>query len=65
MNQGYSKDYWCGIRYINGKQIICLPDGTPIPAQISSTVTDTLNDVAVATVQIHINLKNVKSDSEK
>jgi hypothetical protein len=58
-------DNLCGIRYINGKQMICLPDGTIIPGQISSTVTDDLHGVARATIEIHINLKNVKSDSEK
>ena len=59
------KDNWCGIRYINGKQMICLPDGTLIPAQISSNVSDTLGEVATATIIININLRNVKSDSEK
>jgi len=59
------KDNLCIVKYIDGKQFICMPDGKIIPGQVMSSVTDQMNEFAIATIELYINLDNVEVIKEK
>jgi hypothetical protein len=60
-----NQDKLCGIKYIDGKQFICMPDGTIIPGQVSTVVTDDLGEMPRAMIEIHVNLENVEIINKK
>jgi hypothetical protein len=42
-----------------------MPDGTIIPGQVSTVVTDDLGEMPRAMIEIHVNLENVEIINKK
>lgn len=59
------QDKLCVIKYIDGKQFICMPDGTIIPGQLGSVVTDVMDEMPKAYIEIHVNLEDVEVIKKK
>ena len=49
----------CGILYEDGQQFVTMPNGDKIPAQIETTIVDTIGERSIATVKLMVDLRNV------
>jgi hypothetical protein len=55
----------CKIVYVDGKQLLAMPDGTIIPGQLLSRVHDEINCFPTALVKVYIDLSDVKEIKSK
>lgn len=54
----------CHVVNINGKQMICLPDGTVLPGLQVTSVTDNNGELGTATIEILVNFSEAESIEE-